>query len=942
MAHDVASFTQGVLTDFGSDGSGEPPPRKLNCLLAACLCLCEAIGTWGERPWDTPEDRNVRRLSAPVVFVIGAASALMGGLSSATWGVWSVGTWCAVAVMGSTNIAFGLGKKPLPVLSACMLGCTVCIILADWGLAQALYPRMWGLVMVVLDCALVTDAAQPVQIAIVTMTVLWLTVERTEAAERWGLLRIAYFDGNTHVDLCDCAEPPCRRDITDAGTGWLFFVLLFLCDFWFTRGFAKTMRRQMQVIDASVAVSGRIAELLADYDVEEARRAVDSEQGSKLPRDLSHAYRRLLLNLETYRPFLPESILYGAGLEEGGDTWAPDGGECTAPADIPPPGVDKENPHVCVCFTDIQSSSILWEHHPQGMYDALRAHNSVLRQAIARHGGYEVKTIGDSFMVVFGSAAQGIAAALEAQEQLVSQDWPADLCKNELCRPQRDPAGAIVWNGLRVRSGLHYGPVRVEMNPVTGRADYFGPVVNIAARVEAMLRYGGLTGTTSDALAAVSGSVMEQLGLPIAVPLGPKELRGIALPVPITVLLPSRLAARKPLAIALRDGWDLTQRRGSPAPDNTTLVLLNTTETETASEGSDCRGTMNEHSSNSSAPRGRPVGRAESSSSIASAPESPAVGTTMDSFRKALLPGGNLPANQRTALQLRRVPASCVAARAAFPSQTMDQVLNMAAAAEHAADVAIGVVEHVMSSVVLISWNTSRPCVDHAGQAAHCLKALGGTAVARISGLCFHAGAASGHVLWGNVGGARRRYATVAGRCVELAAALSEEAALCGDAALTIGLVAQHCAATRSAKRAQVWQVQGEHEHLVVWEVLPLAAELKWDMLLGPDLDPAADCGALPQPWAHEAAFAAAAALPPEVCAAALQELAVRHPGDEELARLAARAARGAVRRRTVAAPPDPAAPDCAPFVTHLLSRPWHSDGRSAASESRTPSVVPM
>ena len=50
--------------------------------------------------------------------------------------------------------------------------------------------------------------------------------------------------------------------------------------------------------------------------------------------------------------------------------------------------------------------------------------------------------------------------------------------------------GAVIWRGLHARCGVIYGlgPTRKPLN--TGRADYFGAIPNLAARVCATAQYG--------------------------------------------------------------------------------------------------------------------------------------------------------------------------------------------------------------------------------------------------------------------------------------------------------------------------------------------------------------------------------------------------------------------------------------------------------------------
>jgi adenylate cyclase len=57
---------------------------------------------------------------------------------------------------------------------------------------------------------------------------------------------------------------------------------------------------------------------------------------------------------------------------------------------------------VALVVTDVQNSVKLWEGFPREMNQALRMHDQLLRAEIARVGGYEVTTEGDSFQVSAG------------------------------------------------------------------------------------------------------------------------------------------------------------------------------------------------------------------------------------------------------------------------------------------------------------------------------------------------------------------------------------------------------------------------------------------------------------------------------------------------------------------------------------------------------------
>src|SRR5437867_2897259 len=78
---------------------------------------------------------------------------------------------------------------------------------------------------------------------------------------------------------------------------------------------------------------------------------------------------------------------------------------------------------VTFLFTDIQSSTQLWERDPAAMSGALARHDSLLRAAIEAHGGFVFKTVGDAFCAAFSTAPDGLAAALAAQRALRDEAW---------------------------------------------------------------------------------------------------------------------------------------------------------------------------------------------------------------------------------------------------------------------------------------------------------------------------------------------------------------------------------------------------------------------------------------------------------------------------------------------------------------------------------------
>ncbi len=109
-------------------------------------------------------------------------------------------------------------------------------------------------------------------------------------------------------------------------------------------------------------------------------------------------------------------------------------------------------------FTDIDGSTQWWEKQPEWMRHAFARQEAIIRAAVAPHGGYVYKMVGDAFQVAFATAPLGLAAALDAQRALYAEDW-----------------GGV--GSLRVRMALHTGVTEERGD------DYVGPALNRMARL---------------------------------------------------------------------------------------------------------------------------------------------------------------------------------------------------------------------------------------------------------------------------------------------------------------------------------------------------------------------------------------------------------------------------------------------------------------------------
>ena len=143
-------------------------------------------------------------------------------------------------------------------------------------------------------------------------------------------------------------------------------------------------------------------------------------------------------------------------------------------------------------FSDIEGSTRLIQRLGERYPDVLLAHHTIQREALAANGGHELRTEGDSFFIVFGSALEACAGAAAVQQRMHEHAWP--------------DGGQVL-----VRIGLHTGEAALVGN------EYLGLDVHRAARV-ASAAHGGqiLVSETTRALvdhALPAGLILKDLGL---------------------------------------------------------------------------------------------------------------------------------------------------------------------------------------------------------------------------------------------------------------------------------------------------------------------------------------------------------------------------------------------------------------------------------------------
>ena len=157
------------------------------------------------------------------------------------------------------------------------------------------------------------------------------------------------------------------------------------------------------------------------------------------------------------------------------------------------PEIAPPTGNVAIVFTDIKNSTFLWELFPNAMRTAIKTHNDIMRRQLRIFGGYEVKTEGDAFMVAFPTPIGALVWCLSVQLKLLDAQWPEEITSIQGGSLVTDANGVKIYYGLSVRMGIHWGYPVPELDLVTQRMDYLGPVVNKAARISSVADGGEIT-----------------------------------------------------------------------------------------------------------------------------------------------------------------------------------------------------------------------------------------------------------------------------------------------------------------------------------------------------------------------------------------------------------------------------------------------------------------
>ena len=170
--------------------------------------------------------------------------------------------------------------------------------------------RLWPINVVLVDVALLCEVPHFVSFLLIILVIAYLSVVAFESSLRVGIFDLpgTISQSQRYNSGCGCDTLPCAIPLAESYGAFFSQAAVLLIDFVCTRGFAEAALSERCRILTSIETAHMVAKSLAKFDLHSANELLTNID-TDVPDGLRDAFLLLLSNLNSYKPYLPQSCL---------------------------------------------------------------------------------------------------------------------------------------------------------------------------------------------------------------------------------------------------------------------------------------------------------------------------------------------------------------------------------------------------------------------------------------------------------------------------------------------------------------------------------------------------------------------------------------------------------------------------------------------------------
>eukprot|EP01060_Flectonema_neradi_P007073 TRINITY_DN1489_c0_g1_i3.p1 TRINITY_DN1489_c0_g1~~TRINITY_DN1489_c0_g1_i3.p1 ORF type:complete len:582 (+),score=102.59 TRINITY_DN1489_c0_g1_i3:23-1768(+) len=338
----------------------------------------------------------------------------------------SIITFC----MSLTGVCYILCTKTAPpkLIFFLLVAYTIRLLSIDFvsklqrGLGTA------SLVVVIIDIALICRLKKAPAVVLV-LTVMEQLMLALEFGFDIGISDMVDIPEEDRRLDCDCVDPPCAS-LNTALLEFMVMSCVFLMDYYFTRSFANSVVSENAKIESAIRTTHSIAKHIVAFEIDEAQVILEAAEG--LPLELATTLGRILINLNQYKPYLPQSCFQAENMiAEGNDLVLEAVSDTSHPSNSDMSGATSESatekmvPAIalkvdltkCIAsllVANIQSSLSVLHSNLQEYASMHNAATEAAMSAFGKNRGVLELFIGDRFHASFNAIKQNYSHAKSA------------------------------------------------------------------------------------------------------------------------------------------------------------------------------------------------------------------------------------------------------------------------------------------------------------------------------------------------------------------------------------------------------------------------------------------------------------------------------------------------------------------------------------------------